>query len=229
MLSKYACFVGSSVIYINTLVLVEQYSDRCTCSCSNIFIYSLHHVCQHLVLKFFAIHGDWLHRLWGGLPTVWYDAAWPFSALVDEYRCSTVKWYSYWLSLAFHGIAIDCHLLFMVMPLTVTCFSWYCYWLPLAFNGTTIDCHLLFMVLPLTVTCFSWYCDWLSLFMVLLLTVTCFSWYCYWLSLAFHGTAIDCHFSCYCYWLSLAFHGTAIVTCFSWYCDWLTCSSLYCY
>ena len=83
------------------------------------------------------------------------------------------SWYCDWLSLAFHGTAIDCHLLFMVLRLTVTCFSWYCNWL--TFHGTAVDRHLLFMVLRLTDTCFSWYCYWLSLFVVLLLTVTCFS------------------------------------------------------
>ena len=208
--------------------LVQQYSDRCTLSCSNvIFIYSLHRVCQHSVLSFP------LNTVSGCIENRWYEAVWAFSALVDECRCSTVKWYCYWLSLAFHGTAIDCQLLFMVLRLTVTCFSMvllltvtfhcaaiyyhffslYCDWLSLAFDGTAIDCHLFFMVLRLTVTCFWWYCDWLSLAfhgtaidchlfcMVPRMTVTCISWYCDWLSLAFHGTAIDCHFSWCCDWL----------------------------
>jgi len=97
------------------------------------------------------------------------------------------SWYCYWLSLAFHGTAIDCHLLLMVLRLTVTCFSWNWEWPSLAFHGTAINCHLLFMALQMTVTCISWYCDWLSLafhgtandrrlhFMVLRLTVTCSS------------------------------------------------------
>jgi len=33
------------------------------------------------------------------------------------------SWYCDWLALAFHGTAIDCHLLFMVPRLPVTCFS----------------------------------------------------------------------------------------------------------
>ena len=101
------------------------------------------------------------------------------------------------LTVTFHDVAIDCHLLFIVLRLTATCFSWHCDWLSLAFHGTAIDCHLHFMVLRLTVTCISWYCDWLSLafhgtandrhlhFMVLRLTITCISWHCKWPSLAF--------------------------------------------
>jgi len=120
-----ACFVGSSVIYTNASELMEQYSDRCTLGCSNIVcINSLHHVCQHSVLGFplSTVTGCIVCEVGYRQSVIWRGLGFLSSRrrmlvqrreMVLPLTVTCFSWYCNWLSLAFHGTAIDS--LFMVL------------------------------------------------------------------------------------------------------------------